>query len=213
MPRFRGREFLSSVSGERKRKLGEIHRRSKSPRGPCLGTTTFSYGKQAVAMGRSVGGIDLNSCFSQLFIRHSQPPRRRTTATPATDLGAGKATTYFNSSFPCEFLAWTYDQLLTRQLRTSRAPRVPLDSYEVSPKRLSCGNLDFCQYLDLLLSEDRTVTSYVSMGYLWTPENFFFYIVNIVYRWNEKEKKEPSRRFEFQSSQKYGSVLSCFIFS
>jgi len=38
-------------------------------------------------MGRSVGGIDLNSCFSQLFIRHSHRHDRhvgRTTTTPAT---------------------------------------------------------------------------------------------------------------------------------
>lgn len=162
MPRFRGREFLSSVSGERKRKLREIHRRFKSPRGPCLGTTTFSYGEQAVAMGRSVGGIDLNSCFSQLFIRHSQPPRRGTTATPATDLGAGKATTYFNSSFPCEFLAWTYDQLLTLQLRTSRAPWVP---WILTKSRRSAylKNLDFCQYLDL--SWARSVSR---LKLLWT---------------------------------------------
>jgi len=170
MPRFPGREFLSSVSSERKRKLREIHRRSKSPRGPCLGTTTFSYGEQAVAMGRSVGGIDLNSCFSQLFIRHSQPPRR--TTTPATDLGAGKATTYFNSSFPCEFLAWTYDQLLTLQLRTSSVASL-LNSYEVLPKSI-LRNLDFSQYFDLS-QQDQCHLLNLYVLFLNVVHNFFLY--------------------------------------
>lgn len=95
------------------RKKTAAGRRSceKSARG--LGT--FTGRRQGVVMGRSVGGIDLNSCFSQLFIRQEPTTGTTTifsTTTTTTSGGAGKAAaTYFNSSFPCEFLAWTYDRL------------------------------------------------------------------------------------------------------
>jgi len=121
MPEFRGREFLIVRYLAKGNVNWKKFTGARSLREVLVWGQPPSPTAKAVAMGRSVGGIDLNSCFSQLFIRHSQPPRRRTTT---TDLGAGKATTYFNSSFPCEFLAWTYDQLLTLQLRGLRAPRV-----------------------------------------------------------------------------------------
>lgn len=116
---FHGFRYLAKGNAKRPRKRAteeEREREIQRGRGPRVvlvrGLPPSPTGEQGVAMGRSVGGIDLNSCFSQLFIRHSQPPRRRATATPATAREPAKATTYFNSSFPCEFLARTYDQTL-----------------------------------------------------------------------------------------------------
>lgn len=100
-------EFLrfSLLPGERKRCLRERERvlevseRSHKSK-------EYLRRSQGVVMGRSVGGIDLNSCFSQLFIRQNRPalPPSSTPKT-TTSAGVGKAATYFNSSFLCEFLA------------------------------------------------------------------------------------------------------------
>lgn len=144
-----GREFLSSVSGERKRKLRETHRALEvSPRevlvwglppSPTANRQSRWEGRSEVLIS-TLAFLNFLSGTANRCVGERRRRRRRRSR-------AGKATTYFNSSFPCEFLAWTYDQLLTPQLRTSRFPSSPLDSYKVLPSRLSY--LDFCRYFDL----------------------------------------------------------------
>lgn len=119
---------FSVLPDERKRWLrGEREKEcSKSLRGlTSLATSTEKPGGRDGAVGRRY--------WSQLLLFstfYPAEPTGTTTPSPAptttttkttrtTSARVGKAATYFNSSFPCEFLAWTYDRLSVPYLSAS----------------------------------------------------------------------------------------------
>lgn len=101
------REFLSSVSGERKRKLRETHRALEvSPRevlvwglppSPTANRQSRWEGRSEVLIS-TLAFLNFLSGTANRCVGERRRRRRRRSR-------AGKATTYFNSSFPCEFLA------------------------------------------------------------------------------------------------------------